>query len=613
MLQTMRDNAQGMIAKVIVTFIIFVFALWGVESIVNLGGGEKAAVTVGGEEISEADIARVVEQQKANLRRQFGDQYDENLFNEKFLRQSAIEQLIDQNVALAQAKRMGLYASTRAIDEAIVTIPAFQQEGRFNKEQFQSILRMNGMTPLSFRAAMADDIKTDQARAAFILSSIETPVSVQMAEALNNELRTFSFYEVNARDLEADIAVSDEDAQAAYEDTKDRYKTPEQVSIRYVELSQNDLAEQQDVSDDEVEQAYDDYRAAELQKEQRAASHILIEVNDSRSDEEAEALAQDIRQRLDNGEDFVALAKEYSDDIGTSNNGGSLGLAARGSYVDEFERALYSLKKGEISQPVKTDYGYHIIREDDIVKPEVKALADVRSELENEIRQAKAGEEYVARQQELSNISFSAESVDDVAAALGLKVKETALFTRQSGEGVAANDAVRETAFSDPVMLDKQISDVVSTESGALVMAVKEHIDASVLPFALVKDKVVAGIKRERALEQAQALATQIAAGDESAEKWQQVSATYAQSSEAPRMAQQKAFALTEGNSGVVKTPGGYTVVRLDAVDAKSWQDMADNEETRENERAQNSRADLMSYQFWAKSVTEIERSGSDS
>lgn len=611
MLQTMRDNAQGMIAKVIVFFIIFVFALWGVESIVSLGGGTPATATVGDQEITEADIVRTVEQQKANLRRQFGEQYDENLFNEKFLRQSALEQLIEQKVALVQADKLGLRAASSAIDETIVSIPAFQQDGRFDKEQFQNVLRMNGLSPLTFRASLADDIKTNQARAAFVLSSVETPFAVQVSEALNNELRTFSFYEVNAKDLEASIELSDEDIQLAYEANKDRYKTEEQVRIQYVQLKRADIAAKQDVTEDELQAAYIDYQSRELAKEQRSSSHILIEVNDDRSDAEALALADDIKSRLDKGEDFAALAKEYSDDIGTKNAGGNLGLSTKGSFVPEFEDTLYALQKDQISSPVKSEFGYHIIRLDSIVTPSVKSLADVKAELSREVREGKAEAVYAEQMQELSNISFSAESIDDVAKALNLELQSTEFFSRENGNGIALNEGVRQVAFEENVMLDKQISEVVELQDGAVVLAVSEHKDASVKPLAEVKPEVVMSLKRERALAQARVLADAIVSGDEQAKAWKKVSATFQQSSEAPRLAQQKAFALTVGQSDVVKTPGGFTVVTLDAVDAKNWQDMAVSDEAKEAGRAQNSRADMLSYQAWAKSATKIERSGS--
>lgn len=610
MLQTMRDNAQGMIAKVIVGFIIIVFALWGVESIVSLGTGPEATATVGDIEITEADISRVVEQQKNNLRRQFGDQYDENLFNEKFLRDSAIEQLIEQNLALVQADEMGLYASPREIDESIVTIPAFQQDGKFSRDQFQTVLRMNGMSPMGFRQVLGDEIKTRQAQAAFVLSSMETPVSVKLSEALNNELRTFSYSEILAKDLESGIEVSEEDIQAAYEASKDRYKTPEQVSLNYVELKRSDLAADETVSEEELQQAYDDYKAQEASKEQRSPSHILIEVNDDRSDEEAKALADEVYQKIENGGDFAELAKEYSDDIASANNGGSLGLTPKGSFVPEFDDALYSLPKGEVSKPVQTEFGYHIIRTDDIVAPQIKALADIKDELSENIKLAKAEAVYAERLQELSNLAFSGETIDAVAESIGLQPQSTELFSRQQGVGVAENEAVRQAAFSDEVMLDKQMSDVIETEEGALVVSVKDHVDASVLPLDVVRAQVEQSLLRERAVAKAQEVAEAVAAGNQEAE-WTQVSATYTQSTEAPRAAQQKVFSLLEGKTAAVQTPGGYTVVKLDSVDGRDWKEMAVSDEATETGRADNSRAAMASYQSWARSAIKVERSGS--
>ncbi|MGB1091618.1 MAG: SurA N-terminal domain-containing protein, partial [Oceanobacter sp.] len=159
MLQTMRNNAQGIIAKIIVFFIIVVFALWGVESIVNLGGGEEPVAVVDGNEVQEVEVLRLIEQRKSSLRRQFGDQFDESLFSDDMLRRDAVEQLIEQKVASSVADRFGVFASSEQVDEAIVSIPAFQQDGRFDKEQFLSLLRLNGWSPMGFRQSMEDDLK----------------------------------------------------------------------------------------------------------------------------------------------------------------------------------------------------------------------------------------------------------------------------------------------------------------------------------------------------------------------------------------------------------------------------------------------------------------------
>lgn len=607
MLQTMRSNAQGTIAKVIVGFLIVVFALWGVESIVTMGGGERAVVEVDGEEITEAEIARAVEQQKINLSRQFGERYDENLFNEQFLRQSAIEQLIEQKVALVQARELGLVAAQRSIDETIVQIPAFQVEGKFDRERFQAVLRNNGLTPLTFRNGLAEEILTSQASAGFVLTTFKTPFAAQFATALDQEQRTFRFVEVNASALEAGIQLSAEEIQAAYEATQERFRTPEQVSVNYVLIKRNDLVAKQTVSEDDLKKAYAQYQDREAQQEQRKASHILLETGD-RSEKEALELAAELKKRIDAGESFEALAKEYSDDIGTSQAGGDLGLTTRGSFVDEFEDALYALNKGEVSAPVKTEFGVHLIKATDIVKSEIKSLAAMRAELTETVREAKAFDAFNAQVRELSDVSFSAESLAEVAQAVGAKVEQTALFTRDAGEGIALSSNVRESAFSDAILFDKEISSVIEHDGYALVLAVNEHKPEAVQPLAEVEPQVVAGLKRERALSQAKTSADAIAAGTEKASKWTKVTTTYAQASDAPRAAQQRAFALVKDQAAVVGTPGGYSVVVVDAIASKDWTAVEAGKEAVEAGRGQNSRNDFFSYQAWSRAVTNVER-----
>lgn len=609
MLQTMRDNAQGMVAKVIVFFIILVFALWGVESIVSLGGGEQPQATVGGKEITELEVQRLVEQQKNNLRRQFGEQYNEDLFNEGFLRQSALEQLVNQKVALVQAEEMGLFASTQAIDEQIVAMPAFQLDGKFSKEQFQNILRLNGWTPLSFRADLANDMKATQARAAFVLSSIDTPFNVQLNEALNNEQRTFRYVEVSADDLKADIQISDEEVQVRYDETKERYKTDEKVAIQYVQLNRAALAADQEVTDEDLNLAYEDYVAAARADEQRASSHILIEINDERDGDAANALAEEIRAKLDQGQDFAELAKEYSDDIGTKNDGGNLGLNTKGAFVAEFEDALYALEKGQVSQPVKTEFGFHIIRLDDVVSDEVKSKAEMTEQLTADIQAEKAAAEFAELQQELSNVAFSAGSIEEVADIMSLAVAKTDLFSRIEGNGIALNADVRRQAFEDAILLDREISPVIETADAALVFAVVEHQPSEVKALADIKTAIVDSMVDERASELAKERADAILAGGDA--EWLTVTTKFNESSDAPRSVQQKAFELTLNDSEIVTTPGGRSVVVVDNIAEKSWQDMQLSDELVESGRTQQSRSDMLSYQAWAKENTEITRSGS--
>jgi peptidyl-prolyl cis-trans isomerase D len=612
MLQTMRDNAQGIVAKVIVGFIIIVFALWGVESIVTLGGGDDAPVTVGDYDVSELEITRQVEQQKANMRRQFGDQFDDSLFNDEFFRRTAVEQLIEQKLALHAAEDMGLAISTAQLDQVIVNTPAFQVDGKFDKDRFVSVLRLNGWTPMSYRQDLVADLKMNQARAALVLSGIEVPFSGQLAQALAEEQREYRYVEYRIADLEGDIDVSDADVEQFYQDNQDQFQTAETVTVNYVRLSLSELAERQQVLDEDIEQAYADYQADLADNEQREASHILIEANGERSDSEARELAQQLAERARNGESFAALAEEYSDDIGSRSSGGSLGLAARGTFVEPFENALYAMQEeGSVSDPVETEFGYHVIRFDGVQKQQLKALAEVRPELEDEIRNGKAELAYAEQLQELSNLAFSARQLSDISEAMALPVQSSDAFSRQQGAGVALDARVRTAAFADNVLLDRELSDVIETDDGAVVLMVDQHQPQQTQPLAEVRERVVALLKRERAAEQAQQLAQSAAEDPASVDAWQSVSNKAAASSDAPRAVQQRAFALAEGKADAIATPGGHSAVVVDRIQSVAWQEQSLEDGSLEELRMRRSRLDMLSYQGYARNTTEIR--GSDS
>ncbi|MCY0966407.1 SurA N-terminal domain-containing protein [Parathalassolituus penaei] len=610
MLQTMRDNAQGIVAKFIVFFIIFVFALWGVESIVNLGSGSEPLAQVGGQEITEVEVQRAVEQQKATLRRQFGEQFDESLFNDGVLRQSAIEQLIQRKVQLVKAHEMGLYASPAQIDEAIVTIPAFQLDGNFNKEQFRSILAMNGWTPLTFRENLSQDIIVNQLNAAVVQTTIAAPYQVRLNAMLDGEMRTVSWVQLNARDLTNGITLSDDEVQASYEATKNLYQTPETVSIRYVGFNRKDVAAKMEVTEDELKQAYNDYLTQLKDKEQRNASHILIEVNDKRDDAAAQALAADIEKRIAGGEDFAKLATEFSDDIGTRNQGGELGFAARGAYVEAFDNVLFGMEEGTVSEPVKTEFGYHIIKLMGVKAADAASLDDKREELSAWIRDEKAQQHIAEQTQELTNIAFSASGVNDIADALGLKAEVSAPFTRDAGEGIAADAKVREEAFADNVLLDHETSQVVETDSGVYVFAVEEHKEAEVQPLAEVRNRVETRLKREKALELAHQRADAIVKGSGDAPEWKSVSVNFRQSSDLPREAQARAFAMAKGAVEAVDVNGGVAVVRVDAVQVPEMADLTASDDGKMSQLSRISRQGMISFRKWAEANTEIKRPG---
>lgn len=606
MLQTMRNNAQGIIAKIIVGFIIIVFALWGVESIVNLGGGERPVATVGDYEITRVQVQQKVAEQKNQLRRQFGDQYDEGLFNEKFLEQSAVEQLINERVAQTQADKLDLYASTSEIDQMIINTPAFQTAGEFDKEQFQLVLRMNGYSVAQYRAMLADSVRQNQVRAAFMLSTIDTPFEMQLRQALENEQRTFAYATVNASDFTDVVEVSDEDIQAYYDENVSRFLTPERARIRYVLLSREMIQDGQEVTDEDLEIAYSDYVADLSANEQRESAHILF-LTEDRSEAEAIELAEAARVRLDNGESFAAVAADVSEDGGSADMGGSLGINPRGAFDPAFDEALFALEEGDVSGPVVTEFGVHLIKAISVETVDTPALADVRDELVDVVKAEKAGFLFAERSQELANSAFSAETIEELAENSGLTVLESDYFTQTAGTGIAEADQIRRTAFDENMKLDRELSDLVEVEQGSLVFVVDDYQDARAKPLEEVRAQVVAALTSQKSLELASDKAEQMLSGDVSVD-WTEVTTTLRQATEAPRAAQQKAFALAEGESDIVSSPAGYTLVKVNSVDQKSWEDMAVTDDLRNAVRNQAARDDMVSYQAWSKANTEIEQ-----
>ncbi|MEC8524573.1 MAG: hypothetical protein CSH37_01475 [Thalassolituus sp.] len=606
MLQTMRNNAQGIIAKIIVGFIIIVFALWGVESIVNLGGGERPVATVGDYEITRVQVQQKVAEQKNQLRRQFGDQYDEGLFNEKFLEQSAIEQLINERVAQTQADNLDLYASTSEIDQMIINTPAFQTAGEFDKEQFQLVLRMNGYSVAQYRAMLADSVRQNQVRAAFMLSTIDTPFEMQLRQALENEQRTFAYATVNASDFTDVVEVSDEDIQAYYDENVSRFLTPERARIRYVLLSREMIQDGQEVTDEDLEIAYSDYVADLSANEQRESAHILF-LTEDRSEAEAIELAEAARVRLGNGESFAAVAADVSEDGGSADMGGSLGINPRGAFDPAFDEALFALEEGDVSGPVVTEFGVHLIKAISVETVDTPALADVRDELVDVVKAEKAGFLFAERSQELANSAFSAETIEELAENSGLTVLESDYFTQTAGTGIAEADQIRRTAFDENMKLDRELSDLVEVEQGSLVFVVDDYQDARAKPLEEVRAQVVAALTSQKSLELASDKAEQMLSGDVSVD-WTEVTTTLRQATEAPRAAQQKAFALAEGESDIVSSPAGYTLVKVNSVDQKSWEDMAVTDDLRNAVRNQAARDDMVSYQAWSKANTEIEQ-----
>jgi peptidyl-prolyl cis-trans isomerase D len=496
MLQNIRDNSQGWIAKTIIGVIVALMALTGFDAIFQATTHKNEAAKVNGEEISQNELSQAVDMQRRQLMQQLGKDFDASLLDEKMLRESALKGLIDRKLLLQGAEQAKFAFSEGALDQVILQTPEFQVDGKFSSERFDQVIRQLGYSRMQFRQMLAQEMLIGQLRAGVAGSGFVTDAEVLAFARLEKQTRDFATLNVKADP--AAVKLTDDEVKAYYDEHAKEFMTPDQVIIDYVELKKASFFDQVAVKDEDLEAAYQK-EIANL-SEQRRAAHILIEVNDKTTEAQAKAKIDEVQARLAKGEKFEALAKEFSQDPGSSNNGGDLGYAGPGVYDPAFEKALYSLGKDQVSEPVRTDFGYHLIKLLGVEAPEVPTLASLKDKLTRELKAAQVEQRFVEATKQLEDSAFEASDLAQPAADLKLTVHTSKPFGREGGEGVAANRAVVTAAFSPEVIDEGANSTAIELDpETVVVLRAKEHLKPAQLPLESVSAAIRTQLTKEHA------------------------------------------------------------------------------------------------------------------
>lgn len=499
MLQDVRQGMQGTTAKVIVWSIAITFALFGVESIVGGIGGEPDVVEVNGEGIPESEFKIAVERKKRQLLMQMGEAADPDLIDDGLLSQSVLDGLVQEKTLEQDANEKGLYISIAMVDEYIRGMNEFQVDGEFSNQRMQSILGSAGFTLNSFRESLAKQFVIDQSRTGLIGSAFVLESEENSLVKLDRQTRSFGMAVLPADDYQDQIEITDAEIQSYYNENASMFVQSENIDISYVVLKKSDLDEIS-VTAEEVEARYDLELQDFVGDEQRRASHILVSISDEVSEEEALAKVTDLKTKIDAGEDFSALATANSDDKGSAVEGGDLGFSGRGVYVSGFEDALFSMEVGAVSEPVKTEFGYHLIKLLDVQVNEPPALAERASLLEEEILAEKRDQQYVDLIQQLADISYSSPDLVDPADELGLELKQRIGVSAESQDELFSDPKVQRALFSEENLSGEHNSEVVELDEGiALVFKVDDFHEASTKSLEQVRDEVSALLTREKA------------------------------------------------------------------------------------------------------------------
>jgi peptidyl-prolyl cis-trans isomerase D len=510
MLQNIRDNSQGWIAKTIIGIIVALMAFTGIEAIFQASTNNKQDVAkVNGEEITQTELSQAVDMQRRQLMQQLGKDFDASLLDEKLLRDAALKGLIDRKLLLQGAANSKFGFSEAALDQVILQTPEFQVDGKFNAERFDQVIRQLGYSRMQFRQMLTQEMLIGQVRAGIAGSGFVTDAEVLAFARLEKQTRDFST--VNIKADPAAVKLTDDEVKAYYDQHAKEFMTPDQVVVDYLELKKSSFFDQVTVKDDELQAAYQK-ETANL-AEQRRAAHILIEVNDKVTEAQAKAKIEEIQARLAKGEKFEALAKEFSQDPGSANNGGDLGFAGPGVYDPDFETALYALNKDQVSAPVRTTFGWHLIKLLGVEAPQVPSFASLKDKLTRELKTQQVEQRFVEATKQLEDAAFEASDLAQPASDLKLTVHTSAPFGREGGEGIAANRAVVTAAFSPEVLDEGANSTAIELDPETIVvLRAKEHLKPAQLPLEKVSAAIRTQMTKERASAAAKAHADELIA-----------------------------------------------------------------------------------------------------
>ena len=515
MLQAIRDRATGSSAWIIVILISIPFALWGVHEYFG-GGGEPVVAEVDGSEITLQAYQQALFAQRERMRELLGPQ-GLDVIQDELLRKQVLEALVEEAVLVSRARDLGLAVGDSALAAAIQARPEFQRDGRFDRALYEARLRSAGLSAPAFEALVRRGMLIAQLRGAVERTGLATPGDVEALLRIQGERREGSLVTVPAAPYLDQVEVREAEIARYYEAHKAEFVDPERVRIAYVDLSLDEVAKDIPVDEDALRALYEEEKARLVAPEERRAAHILIPVPegaDPDTEARARARAEALLARIRNGEDFAKLAREHSGDPGSAAQGGDLGFVGRGVLERPFGDALFAIERpGGVAGPVRTRFGYHIIKLLEVRGGRAKPFEAVREELARELRRRQAEARFYELADTLANVAYEQpDSLEPAAKAVGLPVRESGWFTAAVGEGIAADPRIRNAAFSDTVREGNNSDPIELGPDRVVVLRVIERRPARQRPLDEVADEIRERLRRRQAAERARAAADAVIA-----------------------------------------------------------------------------------------------------
>ena len=491
MLQQIRDRAQGWFAYAIVILISIPFALWGIQEYVG-GGSDPVVAKVGNVEITQRNMENNLNNYRNNLRQQFGGKIPE-FFNDDMLRQQVLNEMIQDALLTQQVDNLNIRAGDEMVRQQIRSMEVFQRDGVFDKDEYERVMRSQGRNINAFTENLRMSLGTGLLTNAISTSAFVTDAEIDALIRRKNQQRVVSWLLIDSDSYKDQVEASDSDIESYYNENKQNFRRPERVKLEYVELNHAALSADISVDEEALRASYEERKDEFKSPETRTTRHILIKVGGDVSDDDAKAGAQKLLDEIKAGADFSELAKEHSDDKGSGSNGGDLGDVERGMMVKPFEDAAFALQQDQISELVRSRFGYHIIQVTKIEGGDLQSFDDVKQQLTDEFKKREADALFGEKYDQLAELSYAdSGTLQTVADAIGVKIQESDWVPRTGASGKFANAKIIEAAFGDDVLNSGRNSDVLELEDdNYMVVRVANHEEETAKPL----DEVSAGIR----------------------------------------------------------------------------------------------------------------------
>lgn len=613
MLQRIHDSLGRWVAALVLGLVSAGFIFWGVER--GTTGTAGFAAKVNGENITINEFDRELQNRQNEYQRLYKTELSEELRRE--LRRSVLEGMVRDTALKQRVASEGYRASDARVDASIREITAFQVGGEFSDQAALQVLTSQGLTVAGFRTLQRQNLEQRDLQLGIVDSTFLTPAEFRRYIELYNQRREIAFALFDTAAFAPKVTIDDAAIAARYEGNQASYQTTENVDFEYVELTLADIAAGVQVTDEDLRAAYEEEKQRFQTTEERKARHILISVAEGQEDA-ARKQADAIEERLKKGEDFAKIAKEVSTDAGSKDQGGDLGWISRGTLTGPFEDALFAMQAGEVSAPVRTEQGFHIIRVDELRSGDLQPFETVRDELAAETKTRRAEMQFYDKSNLLGEKAFDAyDELASVAATMQVPVKTVKGFPRTGDPNLFRNGApVVQAAFGEDVVDSGRNSKLVElADDQVLVLRVTAHNVPKTKPLEEVRDQIRAELVRERTQELAEAAAAAFLAdvekgGDPAAlatkggGTWHAAAWVTRTDNMVPTEVLSAAFAMRKVEAGtpqreaIALANGSHAVVALSGVQAGEPSGLTQTERDQRQKQLsdQSARAELTAY-----------------